>query len=234
MDLKAGLIFIYVFTAISAGYVYGGEDLLINTKTETPVVTDKVVADNNGEQKNSSVSRAPIATVQDSKNAEQTPPPLKQSTAKQFTVKQATAKQAPPNLSSPKKGDTIWLEEKIAPSTRWIENLVKPLGIWMEKKIQPRYVADDKENSGTQPEVELVPLPPSGGQEGPIITPEQAAVVSKQYVQGEVLRIKLLESAHSVSRYRVKLISTAGEIHILYINAHTGVLIQPAPPPNSE
>ena len=36
----------------------------------------------------------------------------------------------------PREGSIIWLEKKIAPSTRWIENLVKPLNIWMERKIQ--------------------------------------------------------------------------------------------------
>jgi hypothetical protein len=44
-------------------------------------------------------------------------------------------------------------------------------------------------------------------------------------VAGEVLKVKLLEK--DLSQYRVKMISSTGEIHMLYVDARTGELIHP-------
>ena len=133
-----------------------------------------------------------------------------------------------PNPQKPptKEGDSIWLEKKITPTTRWLEKMVKPLSTWMEQQIQsPRNNLDSQQkNHWVGPEGVSTTAPDVS--EDAIISARQAAASARRLIDGEVLKVKLL-SLNQVPSYRVKLISTAGEIHIVYINAHSGALIQP-------
>jgi uncharacterized membrane protein YkoI len=123
-----------------------------------------------------------------------------------------------------KEGKTVWLEKKLSPPTRWLENVVKPITTWMERKIQ-------KEVHGSEEPVET--LHPARGEsdEDPlptdehVIDSERIAELASNLIPGQILRIKLLN--RTPLQYRVKLISHDGEIHIIYINAHTGIIIQP-------
>lgn len=134
---------------------------------------------------------------------------------------------------SPKKGDTIWLEEKISPPTRWIENLVKPLTVWMEQKInkpapEPDIQQSNQENSqriedGTTPDINQ-----TGSDDmvlsSALISSEQASTLAKEHIAGDVLHIKLVSKTN---QYRVKLISKLGEVHIIYIKASSGKIVLP-------
>jgi hypothetical protein len=138
----------------------------------------------------------------------------------------------PRATTPPREGDTIWLEEKIAPPTRWIESLVNPLTTWMERQVQ---------HPGTSPNTTtLAPWVNSedtadtdNGEvaEAPTLTPAEAATIALQTVHGEVLRIKLIATSSRQPVYRVKLISDIGEIQILHINGHNGAIEPPAKPP---
>jgi len=122
------------------------------------------------------------------------------------------------------EGETLWIEKQMTPATRWAEGLVRPLTAWMERKIQdrdtPPEIKEDKPWLETQPGTPRVEQ-----SNDKLITARQASQVAQQFVAGEVLRVKLLESA--LAQYRVKMISSTGEIHILYIDAHSGEVIHP-------
>lgn len=127
----------------------------------------------------------------------------------------------------PKKNDEIWLEEKILPTTTWVENLVKPLTIWMEQKINaPEKKVDSQKGShrreqGSNLEPNEIALD-NTAEAVLLISSEQAGVLAKEHIAGEVLYIKLMSSGN---RYRVKLISTLGEIHSIYVNAISGEIV---------
>jgi len=136
---------------------------------------------------------------------------------------------------SSKQGDTVWLEEKISPTTRWLDNLVKPLTVWLEQQIhQPEPELNSQTNSAQSAEevnsaLEQTQVNGSDNAIDPVseaasITVEQAARIAQQHIAGEVLYIKLMPM---VKQYRVKLISTLGEIHILYISAASGDIVLP-------
>lgn len=136
---------------------------------------------------------------------------------------------------APREGDSIWLEEKIAPSTRWIENLVKPVTVWMERKIQ----RDRPESNAPQKTPNIEPAAGETVIAGPgsdtvstraqleIISGAQASAIAQAHTPGNILRVKLLERENEQPKYRVKLISTSGEIHIIHIDAVTRELIAP-------
>ncbi len=127
----------------------------------------------------------------------------------------------------PKKGDTIWLEEKISPTTTWIESLVKPFTEWMEEAIQ--------EPERDAPEI--VPSPATGSDTKEVnenastdalkpqvlISKEQAQESAKELIGGDVLYIKLVSKTN---QYRVKLISKLGEVRVIYIDASSGELAE--------
>lgn len=134
---------------------------------------------------------------------------------------------------STQKDDTIWIEEKVTPTTTWIENLVKPLTVWMEQQIN----APDKENGNPKLRQEnsqrnTIEDAPNSSQAGSdnildpdlLIGSEKAGVLAKEHIAGDVLYIKLISKT---KKYRVKLISKLGEIHIIYIQAITGEIISP-------
>ena len=122
------------------------------------------------------------------------------------------------------EGETFWIEKQMTPATRWAEDLVKPLTTWMERKIQDRDTPP--EIKANKPWLEVQPGTPRIQQSNDnLITSRQASQVAQQFVAGEVLRVKLLDSA--LAQYRVKMISNTGEIRMLYIDAHSGELIHP-------
>lgn len=129
-----------------------------------------------------------------------------------------------------KKGDTIWLEEKISPTTTWIENLVKPLTEWMEQQIQePEQEVDGQEIDSQESEEKIIlePIakkPDNAAEAASIISSEQAEVLAKNHIAGDVLYIKLVSKTN---QYRVKLISKLGEVHIIYIKAVSGEIVLP-------
>ena len=134
---------------------------------------------------------------------------------------------------SPKQGDTIWLEEKISPTTTWIENLVKPLTVWMEQQInEPEQELDIQEGiqeNSPRGEEQNVPNIVETGNDNivdpdSLISAEQASALAKKHIAGDVLYIKLISKSN---QYRVKLISKLGEIHIIYIKAISGEIISP-------
>lgn len=128
-----------------------------------------------------------------------------------------------------KKGNTIWLEEKISPTTTWVENLVKPLTVLIERQInKPATTLDDQEsNQLIEKETILEPDKTSSDEKieaNSLISSEQARELAKNHIAGDVLYIKLLSKTN---QYRVKLISKLGEIHIIYIRATSGEVILP-------
>lgn len=138
-------------------------------------------------------------------------------------------------LKAPREGDTIWLEEKIAPSTRWIENLVKPITVWMENKIQQENPGSKATamTPGVEPARDRPVVANSKGETATLdtqnnfITAGEASAIAQERITGNILRVKLLEQDNERPRYRVKLISTGGEIHILYVDARSQKLIAP-------
>jgi len=148
--------------------------------------------------------------------------------------------QNPPATSSattsPREGDTIWLEEKIAPPTRWIESLVKPLTNWMERTVQnpASSLEETTLNSWVRPEAPVTTdreaTDASEAPEAPILTSAEAAAIARQAVQGEVLRIKLISGHSQVPVYRIKLITDKGEIQLLHIDSHNGALVPTTKP----
>jgi len=145
----------------------------------------------------------------------------------------------PPDILPPREGNSIWLEEKIAPSTRWIENLVKPITVWMERKIQSEKAtaAVPVQTESTHSDADAsIPSGPVADVDGEtvtaveMITETEALAFAKARVQGSVLRVKFLKSRQGRPTYRVKMISAKGEVHILYIDAFEGVLSEPQSP----
>lgn len=131
---------------------------------------------------------------------------------------------------SQKKGDEVWLEEKISPTTTWIENLVKPLTVWMEQKInEPEQEADNQEgiqrSEGGSTLGSYKISSDDTVETEPLITAEQAAVLAKNHIAGDVLYIKLMPKTN---QYRIKLISKLGEIHIVHVKAVSGDIVLPA------
>jgi len=115
-----------------------------------------------------------------------------------------------------REGESIWLEKKLAPSTRWIERLIRPLNRWMEQKVQAVKPAASKalaaavqhSNSGTA-----------------LLSEQQISAIAQQRTPGKVLAIKLLPAEHQAQRYRLKLLSRQGVIHILYLDAQSGASV---------
>ena len=132
-----------------------------------------------------------------------------------------------------KKVDTIWIEEKISPTTTWIENLVKPLTSWMERQVNGSEQEGDnqgtEQKTGQRNEYEndldsTLANPKNLLDRDLLIGSEKAGVLAKEHIAGEVLYIKLVSKT---KQYRVKLISELGEIHIIYIQAVSGEIITP-------
>lgn len=124
----------------------------------------------------------------------------------------------------PKKGDTIWLEEKISPTTTWIESLVKPFTEWMEEAIQePERDAPETVRPATGNDTKEVNENASTDVLKPqvLISKEQAQESAKELIGGDVLYIKLVSKTN---QYRVKLISKLGEVRVIYIDASSGEL----------
>ncbi len=128
---------------------------------------------------------------------------------------------------TPKKGEEIWLEEKISPTTTWIEDLVKPLTTWMEQKIN----APEREAARQGPSERSEGTASAASNEsnierddlvGSFITAEQASKLAREHIAGNVLHIKLIPKSN---RYRVKLISELGEIFIVYVHAVSGDIV---------
>lgn len=134
---------------------------------------------------------------------------------------------------STEKVETIRIEKKVTPTTTWIENLVKPLTVWMEQQING---PEQKEKSQeVKQENSLI-----NEQEGTLnlnqtvsenildpdllIGSEQAGILAKEHIAGDVLYIKLISRT---KQYRVKLISKLGEIHNIYIQAISGEIVSP-------
>lgn len=119
-----------------------------------------------------------------------------------------------------KPGATIWLEEKITPSSHWMEELVQPMTRWMEERLHgqsPQQRRNDKAavpQAGTEPE----PL------DATFIDKAQAIAVARESHEGEVLHCKLLPASQ---RFRVKLLTNQGEIHIVYVDAVRAVILPP-------
>ena len=115
-------------------------------------------------------------------------------------------------------GETIWLEEKIKPSTRWLEGLVKPLTTWMEERVQEKiHGPGPKKPTVIQSTPSTTVILPVSGE---VMDEEAIAKLALALIPGQVLRVKLLQK--QPLQYRVKLISTSGEIHKLYLNALSG------------
>lgn len=134
---------------------------------------------------------------------------------------------------SGKKGGTIWIEEKISPTTNWIENLAKPLTVWMEQQINGGEPTDNPE--AVRPEgIQSHKAPNTAHStqaelehkldENLLISAEQVERIAKEHIAGDVLYIKLIPKTQ---QYRVKLISKLGEIHIIYIQAMSGDIVMP-------
>lgn len=132
------------------------------------------------------------------------------------------------NTNTTKQGETIWLEKKLAPTTRWLEQIAKPVSSWMERKIQ-RQESDGVRSPPKTTWMQPAPIADTESYPGspPRISTEQVSTAAKRHIAGEVLAVKLLRFAQAAPQYRVKLLSTAGEIHILYFDAETGTIIQP-------
>lgn len=139
-----------------------------------------------------------------------------------------------------KQGDTIWLEEKISPTTRWLESLVKPLTVWMEQQIneplaapvtQPKQTFENNTDSVKQTGSNTAYDPAIFiSAEQASISSEQASNIAKTHIAGDILHIKLMPK---LGQYRVKLISKLGEIHIIFIHAASGQILSPNSRTNS-
>jgi len=117
----------------------------------------------------------------------------------------------------PKEGDSIWLEKKLAPSTRWIERVITPLNRWMEQKVQAlRPNANRSAAADTEP----------GRSDGSsvLLSELQISTIARQHTAGKVLAVKLLSAEQQQPRYRIKLLSRKGIIHILFFDAKSGTI----------
>lgn len=161
--------------------------------------------------------------------------------------KESTPPTTPPNsnIDSDRRttveNETIWLEEKLSPTTQWLERAVNPLRRWMEDKVQRPAKQEAKSNSknlvNVATDIERSQSPKNtadvtDSQISPLINSEQAGLIASSQIPGDVLKIKLLRNAPM--RYRVKLISLRGQIHYVYINASNAQIIkQPQASPSS-
>ena len=99
-----------------------------------------------------------------------------------------------------KQGDTIWLEEKISPTTRWLDNLVKPLTVWIEQQIHESEDELNNKRSNTQNKEDVKPALDETQEKSSdsVIEPisligvEQAATIAKEHIAGEVLYLSLI------------------------------------------
>ncbi|WP_299772170.1 hypothetical protein [uncultured Pseudoteredinibacter sp.] len=150
-----------------------------------------------------------------------------QNTEAENTKKEA-AKQNDGNKNpAPETGKTIWLEEKLNPSTQWLEKAVKPLTRWIEGQVQLDPKGSQQQNTPRphgqrkpQPQTKNTLAPQSNGSQ---LSKDQIRKLVKQRYAGDVLHIKALSNA----RYRVKLISQQGVIQILYLSAIDGQELTP-------
>ena len=155
---------------------------------------------------------------------QKSPAPQAVTPANSFVSSKTTEKD---KAKTEKEGKIIWLTKKIAPTARWVSTLVTPLSTWIEKKIQRSRASNEKHSKRTNIKSSLSLEPLSNKTALPTLTPTQATQIATTQFPGEILLIKLLSFKQSAPHYKVKLISSAGEIHILYINAHTGELTHP-------
>lgn len=129
----------------------------------------------------------------------------------------------------PEGGKTIWLEEKLNPSTQWLEKAVKPLTRWIEDQVQLDPKGPKKQNTARPQALQKNQATEQNSTEdtargsGPRLSKDQIRQLVKQRYAGDVLHIKSLANA----RYRVKLISQQGVIQILYLSAIDGQELSP-------
>lgn len=121
--------------------------------------------------------------------------------------------------SAPQEGDTVRLEEKISPKTRWIERLVKPLSNVVGSGLKKDGLSSSLDNQHS------VDSSGAGGtsRQNERLSQQRIHQLAQQRVTGEVLTIRYLQPQQ---QYQVKLVSTQGEIHILYFDAYTGTQMQ--------
>lgn len=147
--------------------------------------------------------------------------------------------------SETREGKSVWLEKKISKPTRWLESLVKPMNIWLEGKIQAPASSNDNQQTTSPPINSIVQDTSTADLDVAQISADEAADAARKQVAGHVLKVKLLampgqqsaavdgssdsnvEATPAGFVYRVKLISKLGEIHILYVDAQAGTLIDP-------
>lgn len=113
---------------------------------------------------------------------------------------------------------TIWLEEKIAPSSRWMEELVRPMTNWMEERLHGEPRPADRPVSKSREPVENS----DHSLNTPIIKRGKAIEIARSRFPGEVLHVKLLSASQ---RYRIKLLTAEGVIHVVYIDAVRATLL---------
>ncbi|WP_299974284.1 hypothetical protein [uncultured Pseudoteredinibacter sp.] len=144
-----------------------------------------------------------------------------------------SSKQEDTGKPPPEGGKTIWLEEKLNPSTQWLEKAVKPLTRWIENQVQLDPKGSQKQRT-TRPQAQQKSQATGQGSaensqqnihqgSGPRLSKDQIRKLVKQRYAGDVLHIKSLANA----RYRVKLISQQGVIQILYLSAIDGQELSP-------
>lgn len=124
--------------------------------------------------------------------------------------------------------ETIWVEKQLTPATQWVEKLISPLTTWAERKIHNPDEVPQAATIDVDMNAEVgARLPANQPIDNEVIGSGKAAAIAKTRVEGEVLRVKLLEE--DFSRYRVKMISNTGEIQLIYIDAYSGAVISNHP-----
>jgi uncharacterized membrane protein YkoI len=140
------------------------------------------------------------------------------------TEENPATQQSPIETTAPtlREGDSIWLEKKLAPSTRWIERLIQPLNRWMEHKVQAVKPAANKALAAA-----IEPLRKTS--DGEILSRQEVGAIAQRHTPGKVLAVKLLAPEQAQPRYRIKLLSPQGVIHLLYFDAKSGGLVDKHP-----
>ncbi|MFT5577388.1 MAG: putative membrane protein YkoI [Paraglaciecola psychrophila] len=151
-----------------------------------------------------------VEAAQNDRNDVNQAAPTQQTTTQKTTVKLSA--------TPPREGESIWLEKKLAPSTRWIERLITPLNRWMEQKVQAVKPAAGKALAAA-----IKPLRADG--DSTLLSKQQISAIAQQHAPGKVLAVKLLPPAQPPQRYRVKLLSPEGVIRLLYFNAKSGTVL---------
>jgi len=153
----------------------------------------------------------------------------KQSEKRKTESKSSQREDAGKGKQPPEGGKTIWLEEKLNPSTQWLEKAVKPLTRWIEDQVQLDPKGPQKQNTARPQALQKNQATEQNSTEdtarssGPRLSKDQIRQLVKQRYAGDVLHIKSLANA----RYRVKLISQQGVIQILYLSAIDGQELSP-------